>query len=230
MVVGDHNAMVRSLLARAHRLMCQLKYDEAYPLVRRAVHLAPASLEAWRELGGVCGSLGLVEEMEHAFEQALQLAATTVDELLTWFSRGNAENNADAWDLALRSFARMAELEPDCGTPWLFRGMVLSNMGLVLDPRYHEEALVALDRALESDDLSPIDERVAYTLKAKALTGLGRREEAAAYERRAGEMWDAEMAAKRAAPPGHAGSSRSSRAAQRARRSRRGTRRAHQRR
>lgn len=186
---------IRDLLARAHALMCRCKYEEALPLSEQAVELAPQSREAWQDLGSNYGYLGRVTDLERAFEQALRLVVTPWDEVETWFSRGHAENNANAWQAALRSFQALAELEPDWRTPLLFQGMVLGNMGTFIDQRHHDEALVAFDRALTLGGLSIVDERTVYGLKAKSLYGLGRDEEAKVYDRRAKEMWRAEQAA-----------------------------------
>ena len=196
----DHTAQVRHLLSRVHKLLCALKYQEALPLAQRAVALAPTHREAWCELGATCGYLRRVAELEEAFERALPLALTREDELDTWFCRGIAENNADAWGAAVRSFTRLAELAPELGFPWLMRGMVLGNMGAFLDRRYHEEALVALDRALARRGLSPHDKRVAYSLQYFSLVGLGRKDEAAEAKggrRKAKEMRRAERQAKK---------------------------------
>jgi tetratricopeptide (TPR) repeat protein len=177
------------LLDRAHRLLCACKYKEALTVAHRAVKLAPQCLEAWRELGSACGSLQRVEEMESAFERALWLATTPWDESRTWYYRGNAENDAGAWDAALRSFSRLAELEPDWGHVWVMRAMVLENMGQFRgDRRYYEDALVALDHALEALELSAIDESMAYSRKEQLLSCLGRYEEAEWCRRKAAEI------------------------------------------
>jgi tetratricopeptide (TPR) repeat protein len=183
MPTPDRDKQVRDLLERVHTLLCQLKYDEALPLARQAVALAPRSLEAWRELGSACAHVRQVEEMEAAFEQAQRLAVMPDEEYITWYVRGNAENNCNAWEAAVRSFERMAELEPDEGLAWLMCGMVLSNMGTFIDSHYYEEALVALDRALTLTGLRDVDRRVAYGLRYKSLVGLGRTEEAAEARR-----------------------------------------------
>lgn len=191
----NNNDNVDELLAQAHTLMCQCRYEEALPLALRAVERAPHSLKAWQELGMNYGYLGRVEELGHVFEQALRLAVTPEDEFLTWFSRGIAENNANAWEAALQSFQRMAELEPAWGAPLLFQGMVLGNMGAFIDKHYYEDMLVATDRALILGGLSLSDERKAYDLKVSALYGLGRREEVGYYQRKAKELRRAERAA-----------------------------------
>lgn len=187
-------AEARALMERAGDLLHDDLYEEALPLVRRATELAPWSFEAWCELGSTCGYAGEVEELETAFERALQLAVTPFEELLVWMRRGHAENNALAYEEALESIARLMELDPEWATPWLMRGMVLGNMGVFRDRHYHEEALIAFDRALEIGGLSLVDERVVYSLRAKSLYGLGREEEAAVFERKAAEMWQAEQA------------------------------------
>jgi tetratricopeptide (TPR) repeat protein len=154
-------------------------------------------------LGSACGYAGRAEELEDAFDRALQLAVTPWDESMIWYARGNAENNAFAWDAALRSFARLAELEPDWINVWLLRGMVLGNIGNVRGPRYHEEALVALDRALQSPELSLRDERVIYDLKYKSLWSLGREQEAEVFLRKSEELRRKERAATRRRPRIH---------------------------
>jgi Restriction endonuclease len=191
---ASEHERVQDLLHRAHELMCQFKYEEAVLLTRQATTLAPRSVDAWRELGSACGYAGRAKEMERAFEQALRFAVTPDEEVEAWFSRGNAENNSDQWESALRSFERLAELEPEWAVPWLMRGMVLGNMGSFLDRHYHEEALSALDRALALGGLRSIDERVAYSFKHKSLDGLGRRDEAEVCRRKAEELAQAEEA------------------------------------
>lgn len=186
---------VRDLLDRAHVLMCQCKYEEALPLTQRAVELDPRGLKAWRELGTNYGDLGRVADLEQAFEQALSLAVTPEEEIETWYYRGHAENSADAWEAALRSFQQLAELAPDWCHPWLMRGTVLGNMGTFIDQRYHEEALVALEYAQMRARPRSVDMRIVYGMKAKSLFGLGRDEEAKYYDRKAKELWQTEQAA-----------------------------------
>ncbi len=176
--MADHDVEVRILLSRVDALLRQLRYEEALSLAREAVALTPQNWKAWRDLGAACSYLGGVQEMEDAFEQALCLAPTPWDVMETWCARGNAENNADAWEAALRSFARVAELEPEWCFPWLMCGMVLGNMGTFIDQHYHEEALAALDHALTLSGRRTVNERVAYSLKAKSLASLGRQDEA----------------------------------------------------
>lgn len=176
--MSDHDISVSILLDRVRASLRELKYEDALSLARQVVELAPRNWEAWCKLGSACGHTDHVQEMEDAFERALRLAPTPWDEMETWFERGISENNANAWKAALRSLARVAELEPEWFFPWLMRGIVLGNMGTFIDHCYHEEALVALDQALTRKGLRTVDKRVAYSLKAKSLSCLGRREEA----------------------------------------------------
>ena len=208
--MAAHVVDVRILLKRVETLLRQLQYDEALSVAREVVVLAPLSWEGWRELAAACSHLGRVQEMEDAFEQALRLAPTPWDEMETWCARGNAENDANAWEAALRSFARVTELEPEWYFPWLMRGLVLGNMGTFIDRRYHEEALVALDQALVALDqaltrkgLHTVDKRVAYSLKAKSLSCLGRREEAEMCGWKAQALYQLERAAADAAHQPH---------------------------
>ncbi len=191
--MGQDNGEVSDLLERAHVLRRQFGYTEALPLIEQAVEVAPQSVAAWRELGAAYGYLGRTADMEQAFEQALRLAAALdvasgeeaedgadreMELAMTWFARGNAENNSGAYQRALHSFTMFAELEPDWGVPWLYHGMVLGNMGVFVDSRSHEQALAALDRALELGLSGVTDERIAYDLKSESLATLGRPEEA----------------------------------------------------
>lgn len=175
---ADRDVEVRILLKRVHTLLSKLQYEEALSLAREAVALAPRNWKAWRALGSACSHQDEAQELEDAFEQAVRLAPTPWDEMETWCTRGIAENDANAWEAALLSFAKVAKLEPDWFFPWLMRGMVLGNMGTFVDPHHHEEALVALDRALTLSGMRVTDKRVIYSLKAKSLYSLGRREEA----------------------------------------------------
>jgi tetratricopeptide (TPR) repeat protein len=201
--MSGERADVRDLLNRADRLLRELEYEKALPLLRRAVEIAPRSLDAWRELGTTYGYLYQPEEMGRAFEHALSLAVTPWEEIETWHTRGQAENNCDDWEAALRSFTRLAELDPDWATPWLMRGMVLTNIGNFLDPRYHADALVALDRALALSHLRSVDQRIIYSLKAEALAALDRHEEAALFRRKAEEMRRVERGTPNVPPQTH---------------------------
>lgn len=196
---------VHDLLTHAHALMRWCKYEEALPLTQWAVKLAPQSVKAWQELGSNFGYLGRVADLERAFEQALLLAVTPEEECETWYYRGHAENNASAWEAAMHSFQRLAELEPDWGGPYLMQGMVLENMGAFIDKHYFADVLVATDRALLFGGLCSVDERVVYQLKASALVALGRREEAGYYQRKAEELIRVEQAEREAHQPGPAG-------------------------
>ena len=206
--MGLGDGEVGDLLERAHVLMCQFKYAEALPFAQRAVEVAPESLKAWRELGSAYGYLGRVSDVEQAFEQALRLVtaleAAPEDEvsddeielelMKTWFARGHAENNADAYQLALHSFTMLAELDPDWGVPWLMCGVVLDNMGGFIDPKHFQEALAALDHALALGLSSLTDQRIAYEFKASELSHLGRTEEAKVCGQKAAELRRAEQA------------------------------------
>jgi hypothetical protein len=73
--------------------------------------------------------------------------------------------------------------------PWLMQGMVLGNIGRLVDPRYLEDAVVALDQALVLVERRTANERVIYGLKATALSCLGRDEEAEKCRWKAGALY-----------------------------------------
>ena len=95
----------------------------------------------------------------------------------------------------MRSFERLAELEPQWSAPWLFKGMVLTNMGNFLDRHYFEEALVALDAAEMRSSLHSDEERMVFGLKAECLFALGREVEAHHYRRKEKALGQSKRAA-----------------------------------
>jgi CheY-like chemotaxis protein len=190
--VSDHNSVgdgdVDDLLDQAHVLMCRCRYEEALSFTQRAVKLHPRSLKAWCALGSNYGYLGRVADLERAFEQALRLVVTPWDEVEVWYGRGHAENNSSAWQDSVRSFERLAQLEPQWCMPYLLRGMVLTNMGNFLDRHYFEKALLALDAAEMRANLHSDEERMIFDLKAECLLALRREVEARHYQRKAKEL------------------------------------------
>lgn len=160
------------LIARGRALNAQDQYAQALPLFERATQLAPASFDAWANLGYTDNMLQRWLEGLAAHDCALALDPNSV---VAWDNKGAALNGLGRSAEALVACERALALDPNYALAWIGKGAALNDL------KRYAEALAAYDRALALDP----NFAIAWTNKAIALRALGREAEAREAERRA---------------------------------------------
>lgn len=129
----------RILILAAARLREDGRLEEALVHLQQAVERNPSNLSLLVFLGTYLRELDRTQEALACFEKALEINPNTAK---AHFGRALA---SDQRDLAMQSFQRAVELEPDNVVFLYHHGSVLSGLG------QYNEALVPLSRAIEID-------------------------------------------------------------------------------
>lgn len=89
-----------------------LKLDEALPLSRKAVALAPKDPDIVDTLGFILLKRGEFEEVEGLFKRAIELYGESPSAALAWRHLGSFYETIGSFPLALESFKRSLQIEP----------------------------------------------------------------------------------------------------------------------
>jgi tetratricopeptide (TPR) repeat protein len=106
----------------------------------------------------ICGCIGLsppvIEKNRSQFTDEIRVSQSYYDNLVrddplnatAWCIRGNYYNNAfSQYDIALQSYNRSLELDPEYGYAWFSKGVTLQNM------KHYDEAKLCYEKALLYD-------------------------------------------------------------------------------
>jgi tetratricopeptide (TPR) repeat protein len=155
------------LHARGLTELQQRNYEAGVNLIRAALRVNPASVEAWANLGLALGALERHDEAVASFDQALAIKPDFAE---VQCSRAVALGMLGHHEQALAGFARALAVSPDYVEALYNRGVTLGTLGRPA------EAVESYDRALARD---PTHARASNN-RGVALGELDRNEEAIA--------------------------------------------------
>jgi len=162
---SEEEQLLQSVLAKAVTAYVNKHYDDALPLIEKAVTLKPGDADAWYVKGVTLGHLGRHEDALRALDQALALndthALASVNKATVLFMLGRYEE-------AVTAHERAAVLDPGNFIPWVGKGLALEQLGRT------EASLEAFEKALA---INP-DDGISWSGKGRALAARDRHEAA----------------------------------------------------
>lgn len=115
-------------------------YDEALSCLKRALVLAPGSLEVHINIATVLTNIGKHTESLEIIDRIIQIKPALA---IAWLNRGLVLNNLGRYDEALFSYEQVLLIEPTHEKALLNKGLVLSSL------KRSKEALTSYNLALE---------------------------------------------------------------------------------
>ena len=141
--VNAQSAAVGEMFNQGLGLATQGKYDEAIPILQRALEKDPGQPDIWANLGDIQSKAGKMEDAVASFEKAIALRPDDVgfyQNMGVLFAKMGKEDDAQA------AFGKAAELNPEGSAVNFFNlGATLVNSGKLV------EAIDAFKRAVEAD-------------------------------------------------------------------------------
>lgn len=170
-------------LNEGYRLAANGSYEPALDAYERSTNLDPGNEMAWINRANLLFMMNRTEEAEQSYRSALviidgMLQADPQNATL-WTTKGLLLNNVGDGEQAVLAFINATTIDPEYEMAWKMMGVILSS-----DLSMHEEAIVALDRALAINPSDPL----VWLARGNALMALNREDEANAAYAKAKEL------------------------------------------